>query len=90
MQTSVDGIIGASHAMLDRPDSTILLSHLDFPVLVVHGADDQIIPVQEAEVMSSHIPNSQFVVIQKAGHLVNIEQPDQFNQALRKFLLSLA
>ncbi len=87
--TSVAGIVGALLGMRDRPDATPLLPHLDRPVLVVHGAEDQLIPPSEAEAMHALLPNSRLELIPGAGHLVNMEQPASFNAAVRNFLQSL-
>ncbi len=38
--------------------------------------------------MSCAIPGAQFVVLPETGHLLNLEQPDLFNQAVRQFLLT--
>ena len=54
--------------------------------LVLHGADDQIIPLQEAESMRDAIPNARLQVLPEAGHLLNLEQPDLFNQAIKGFI----
>jgi len=89
LETSVQGVVGVSQAMRDRPDSTPLLPQLHLPVLIVHGADDQIIPLHEAELMHEQIPGSKLIVIPGAGHLLNMEQTDAYNQALRNFLQSL-
>ncbi len=87
-ETSVNGVMGALQGMRDRPDSTSLLSQISCPVLVVHGADDQIIPASEAKTMALQINGSRLVIIPEAGHLVNMEQPGQFNQAVREFISS--
>jgi pimeloyl-ACP methyl ester carboxylesterase len=84
--TSIRGIVGALQGMKERPDSTTVLSQVKCPVIIIHGEDDQLIPVKDAELMHHHIPNSQFVVIPHAGHLPNLEQPDRFNQVLRDFI----
>jgi pimeloyl-ACP methyl ester carboxylesterase len=88
-KTSVQGIVGALQGMKDRLDSTELLSQIRCPVLIVHGIDDQLIPIKEAEIMHQHIDNSHLVLIDEAGHLPNLEQPERFNQAIRDFMLSL-
>ncbi len=89
LETSVNGVVGALQGMRDRPDSTPLLAQVQCPTLIVHGADDQLIPVTEAETMHQHLPGSRLVIIPDAGHLPNLEQPELFNQALREFILSL-
>jgi pimeloyl-ACP methyl ester carboxylesterase len=86
LETSPDGVVGALAAMRDRPDSTPDLSALDVPVLILHGAEDQLIPVAEAEAMAAALPSAKLVVVPGAGHLPNLEQPEIFNDAVREFL----
>lgn len=89
VETSVQGVVGALQGMRDRPDSTPILSQINFPVLIIHGADDQLISIHEAESMNIHIPGSRLINIPEAGHLPNLEQPEKFNRALRDFIQSL-
>jgi 3-oxoadipate enol-lactonase len=86
LETSPNGVIGASLGMRDRPDSTPLLPQIHFPVLIIHGEDDQLIPLQEAEKMNSQIIKSDLEIVPSAGHLPNMEQPDRYNQIVRKFI----
>ena len=86
MKTSVEGATGALMAMKDRRDSTRTLSKIDVPTLIIHGADDQIVPLAEAQAMHEAIKGSKFVVLEGAGHLPNLEQPDAFNDAVIDFL----
>ncbi len=72
--------------MRDRPDSAPLLPGITVPTLVVHGVEDQLIPVSEAQAMHEAIPKSDLVLVPGAGHLPNLEQPDLFNDAVREFL----
>jgi len=87
--TSVEGIVGALIGMRDRPDSMPTLADIDVPTLIIHGADDKIIPASEAEAMHAAIEDSELVIIDDAGHLPNLEQPDAFNDAIVDFLESL-
>jgi pimeloyl-ACP methyl ester carboxylesterase len=88
--TSTKGIIGALEGMKERSDSTPLFSHIDIPVLIIHGADDQLIPFREAEGMNKTIKHSQLLVLKDAGHLPNLEQPEQYNQAVREFISNVS
>ena len=85
----VDGIVGALHALRERPDSTPLLDKIRVPVLVVAGSDDQITPAAGMREMARAIPGAEFSLIQDAGHLSPLEQPGAFNSALRGFLAKL-
>jgi len=88
-KTSVQGIVGALQGMMERPDSTATLKEVNCPVLILHGVDDQLIPIKEAEKMRRVTPHSRLVRIQQAGHLLNMEQPEHFNQAISKYLSTL-
>jgi 3-oxoadipate enol-lactonase len=86
---SLNGVVGALAAMRDRIDSTPTLDDIAAPVLIIHGADDQLIPPSEAELMYKAIPDADLVIIPDAGHLPNLEQPDIFNDAVIDFLEEL-
>jgi len=88
-QTSPLGAIQALWAMADRPDSTDLLAQMDFPVLVVVGAEDPLTPPTEAQAMVERLPRADGVVLPGAAHLANMEQPKAFNEALRKYLATV-
>jgi pimeloyl-ACP methyl ester carboxylesterase len=87
--TSVDGIIGDLMGMKSRPDSTPMLPKINIPTLIFHGKDDTLISMKEAEAMHAAIPHSQLQLMNDSGHLLNMEQPEIFNNAVRKFLQSL-
>jgi pimeloyl-ACP methyl ester carboxylesterase len=86
---SIEGLVGDLLGMKDRPDSMPSLMTIQGPTLIVHGADDQIIPVKEAEAMRDAIPNALLQIIPESGHLVNLEQPDLFNQTVSSYLKSI-
>lgn len=87
--TSLDGVVGDLAAMRDRTDSTAMLAQIDKPTLILHGADDQLIPPSEAQAMGATIPNARLHLLPEAGHLLNLEQPEAFNEAVRRFLSSV-
>ena len=76
-------------AMMERGDSTPLLAKVDVPALVVHGAEDALIPPSEAEGMHRAIKNSQLELIPFSGHLPNLEQAVPFDGILWTFLKKL-
>ena len=81
-----EGVIGALLAMAERPDSTAMLASIAVPTLVITGADDILIPPKESEKLAKGIRGAQLKVIPHAGHLVALEQPDEFNRALEEWL----
>ncbi|MFN8421914.1 MAG: alpha/beta fold hydrolase [Anaerolineae bacterium] len=84
--TSVEGVVGALGAMRDRVDSTPTLATIAVPTLILHGAADTLMPPAEAEKLRDGIAGAELVMIEGAGHLLNMEQPDAFNDALLDFL----
>ena len=88
-RASVGGIVGALHALRERPDSTPVLAMIRVPVLVVAGADDQIAPAPGMRAMAGAIPGAESVVIPGAGHLAPLEQPVPVNAAIQRFLEKL-
>jgi pimeloyl-ACP methyl ester carboxylesterase len=83
---SPESIAGALTALMTRPDSTPTLSAIDCPVLIVVGDEDAITPPPLSEQMHRDIAGSELAVIKGAGHMSNMEQPTQFNDALARFL----
>jgi 3-oxoadipate enol-lactonase len=83
---SAEGIEAAIGAIKDRPDSLQTLERAAVPALVIASDEDVIIPVTEAEAMHRVMPRSQLVVLSSAGHLSNLEVPEDFSEALGNFL----
>jgi pimeloyl-ACP methyl ester carboxylesterase len=59
---------------------------IDAPVLVVWGHDDAWIPVDRAHRLSQLIPGARLQVIERAGHLVQLDQPAALATALTHWL----
>jgi pimeloyl-ACP methyl ester carboxylesterase len=86
LENSPDGAVAALGAMRERPDSTPLLAEIGVPTLVVGGEEDAISSPEVMSRMADQIPNSRHVSLPRAGHLSNLEAPEQFNAALKEFL----
>ncbi len=84
--TSLKGVMGDLIGLKERADSTSTLSEIKLPTLILAGANDQIIPLKEAQSMKASIPGARLVVIPDTGHLLNLENPEAFNNAIRDFL----
>ena len=69
-------------------DTRELLPRINVPTLLVWGSEDRRSPVSVADQFRTAIPGAQLAVIQNAGHLSNMEQPDVFNYHVRRFCLS--
>ena len=83
------GFIGGLESMKQRPDSTSGLGNIDVPTLVIVGSDDPLIPPSASESMHQAIGGSEMVTIPGAGHVANLESPEEFTRALDGFLAKL-
>lgn len=75
-----------SNAIQRRRDQSETLRNLSVPALLLCGEADQLCPISRHELMHDLIPNSRLEMIQGAGHLPTLEQPDRTNEALRNWL----
>ena len=80
------GAAAAQRGMAARRDYSNELSNINIPTLVIVGRDDPIRPVADAKFMHDRIRESSLKIIEDAAHMTNMEQPEVFNQALKKFL----
>ena len=63
------------------------LSSISIPTLLIAGENDNQAPAKIMRIVSENIKLSQFVVINECGHLINIEKPVDFNNALKDFFI---
>lgn len=80
-------IASALRGMALRFQTQDLLASTLLPVLIITSEHDKVISPQQSEEMLSFAKNSQLVVLANAGHLSNLEQSDQWNQAIRNAFL---
>ena len=69
-------------------DTTHLLPTIAVPTLLLWGSGDRRSPSFVAQQFRDAIPNATLMIIENAGHLINMEQPKQFNDHIRHFCLS--
>jgi 3-oxoadipate enol-lactonase len=62
------------------------LRRIEAPTLIVHGREDRIIPVANAEILAERIPRARLRTLEEAGHLYSTEQP-QVEEEIARFLL---
>lgn len=66
-------------------DTTDLLPAIDVPTLLLWGEQDERSPLSIAEQFHAAIPSAELAVIPGAGHISNMERPDEFNDQVRRF-----
>ena len=86
--TAPAGYVGCCHA-IPKINVTARLREIPCPIQVIVGEQDAATPPADSKRMAEKIKGAKLEIIPNAGHLSNIEQPDVFNKAVRKFLESL-
>ena len=81
-----DVFIRQSRALQTRPDQQETLRHSTVPTLILCGRDDALCPVHRHELMHDLVPHSTLQVVENAGHLPTLEQPDETTAALKRWL----
>lgn len=84
--TNPEGAAAALEGMAIRQDQTSFLSQITVPTLIMVGSEDAITPPADAELMHREIAGSRLEIINGAGHVVNLEKPEEFNATVASFL----
>ncbi|WP_454816398.1 alpha/beta fold hydrolase [Labrys neptuniae] len=89
----LQGMLGGLKGQLDcikqfsETDFTEDLKKIDVPTLIIHGDDDQIVPIGAAAHLSVKlIPNATLKVYPGGSHGLTLTQQDQFNADLLAFI----
>lgn len=77
--------VGTQLFVMAETDQRDLLPRIAVPTLLIWGELDARSPLSVARRFEQAIPDAKLVVIPGAGHVSNLEQPEQFNDAVREF-----
>jgi len=64
-------------------DTNARLPALQVPTLVVHGTDDQLLPVGNGRLIASRMPGAQLEILDGVGHMFCWEQPQESAELVR-------
>lgn len=83
-----EGLIGLDYLL--ETDLRDKLDSIEQPVLILHGDEDEICPVEGAYYLNDHIKDSKLVIFQKSGHIPFLTQEGAFNAQLGEWLDGLS
>jgi pimeloyl-ACP methyl ester carboxylesterase len=83
---SAENLFKLMMATETRGDYREKLRNVKVPVLVIHGEEDLLIPVAIASQVNEFLPESDFVVLEKVGHTLNLEAIPQITALIREYL----
>jgi pimeloyl-ACP methyl ester carboxylesterase len=84
--TSKRGIVAALYGMKDRPGRDIILGLVEYPIMMVIGEYDNVLPPEQLLEQAKTIKNGTVLYLEHDGHFGFLESPAECHKALRKFL----
>ena len=78
--------IGALKAMAERADSTSLLASMDYPIVLIHGNADVLIPIDRAHETKSLMPSAYLIELNNVGHIPMLEAVQETAGGLKKLV----
>ncbi len=75
-----------SRALQRRPDQQKTMRKVKLPALVIAGRQDPLVPLRRQEFTANLMPYGKFQIIEDAGHLAPLEQPEAVSDAVEAFL----
>ncbi len=85
-RTSIQGTIAAISGMRDRYEREIVLKFAPYPVLIIAGEMDKIIPLQWLEEQALVAENCQLKILKDIGHMPFYEAPLILESSIKRFL----
>lgn len=77
------GVIGALKAMAERQETTEVISAIKHPLVIVHGDNDRLIPIERARELKADFTHIRLVELGGVGHMPMMEAPEKTAEALR-------
>lgn len=81
-----DMFVKQERAMQRRRDQQGTLRRITQPTLVLAGAEDQIVPLKRQEFLAELIPYAKLAVLEGAGHMSMLEDPEGVTEALYEWM----
>lgn len=85
-KTSKQGIIAALLGMRDRPARDIILGMVQYPVMMVIGEHDNVLPPQQLLEQSQFLKQPTVLYLEHDGHFGFLESPRVSNREVRKWV----
>ena len=81
-----EAFLRQNQALLHRRDRRNDLASLSCPVLVACGREDTLCPPAMHRDLANRIPHAQLSIVDEAGHLSTIDQPEELTSLLAQWL----
>jgi len=85
-QTTRESLTGYAAAMRERPDRSKIMMKASFPMLVIAGVKDSLIPLDDLKKLAEKSPKITLVGIAETGHMGMIEAKKQAQNILSGYV----
>ena len=82
LDTPIPTLVGFLHALQVHDETAALPTLAKIPTLIVCGDHDLVTPAEYSTKMADALPDSELVIVARAGHLVLLAKPDPINDGL--------
>ena len=89
LQNNKKTIVNAVQGVIDRKGVEGELQNIKCPTLILVGTQDVATTPDKAEFIHQHIKGSELYYIEGGGHSSSIEEPEQYNRVIDKFLSNI-
>lgn len=72
-------------ASLVAEDLRPLLTEIEQPTLIIHGAHSQLYGRETADYLAEALPSARIISFERSGHAPHLEEPETFNTEIREF-----
>lgn len=79
-------ILLADYLACNQFDVTAQLAQIQPPTLILCGTEDVMTPPKYSQYLKDNLPNAQIHMIERSGHMVTLEQPDEVAKRIKQFL----
>jgi len=79
-------VVHRDYSICDKFDVMEKISSINVPCLIICGNADKLTPLKYSKFFADNIKNSKLITINNTGHMVMLEKPDEFNQAIDDFI----
>ncbi len=86
LHTSVQGMIAAIIGMRDRPSYINIIKNTEYPVMMIIGKYDNVLPEKTLLEQCTYIKNKSCLYLEHDGHFGLLENPKYTAVAMRKFI----
>ena len=89
LEGSRKAILSRMSSGYSRNQNPELLKDLEIPALIIHGKEDNIIPVSSSENLVTFFQDGKLIIYDEVGHLPMYEAPEKTAKDIREFFYNL-